>query len=75
MRDAFTRILSRAKYAAIGGAIGGAVGGVFSRNAASTGAALGALLGAAIGEKRVDAVSYISEIKERKSEIPSLANE
>ncbi len=60
-------MLSRARYAAIGGAIGGAVGGLISRNAASSGAALGALAGAFIGETRADASGRIDELKESVS--------
>jgi len=68
MAGRIRRVLSRARYAAIGGAIGGAVGGLISRNAASSGAALGALAGAFIGETRADASSRIDEIKERGEE-------
>lgn len=72
MRERIQFVISRAKYAAIGGAIGGAAGGLFGRNAASTGAAIGALAGAIVGEKRVAVTSFVSEVKERKSAVPVL---
>ena len=72
MRDRLAVVISRAKYAAIGGAIGGAAGGLLNKNAASTGAAIGALAGAMVGEKRVMVTSFVSDVKERKSEMPSI---
>ncbi|WP_224333546.1 YMGG-like glycine zipper-containing protein [Haloprofundus halobius] len=62
------RVLSRVRYAAIGGAIGGAVGGIVSKKAASTGAAVGALVGATFGETRVTARSRFDRMKERGEE-------
>lgn len=70
MRERFNVILSRAKYAAVGGAIGGAVGGIFGRNTASTGAAIGAFAGAIVGEKSVAVTSFVSNVKEKKTELP-----
>lgn len=72
MRERFTTTLSRAKYAGIGGAIGGFAGGLISRNAASTGAALGAIAGAIVGEKRVIVTSIVSDVKERRNELPAI---
>ncbi|WP_224267788.1 YMGG-like glycine zipper-containing protein [Haloprofundus salinisoli] len=62
------RVLSRVRYAAIGGAIGGAVGAVLSKKAASTGAAIGALVGATFGETQVTARSQFDRVKERGEE-------
>lgn len=70
MRERFSMIVSRAKYAGIGGAIGGFAGGLINKNAASTGAAIGALVGAIVGEKRVMVTSLVSDVKERKGELP-----
>ena len=72
MREHISLIVSRAKYAAVGGAIGGAVGGLVNRNAASTGAALGALVGATLGEKRVHVSSFVSDVKNGDTEVPLL---
>jgi len=76
MRDKLKRILSRARYAAIGAAIGGGIGGLLSTKYASTGAALGALVGATVGEKRVDVESRVEEFKaERASKVDIAADE
>lgn len=72
MRERLHVMVSRAKYAGVGGAIGGIVGGLISRNAASTGAAVGALAGATVGEKRVFVTSFVSDVKRRKDELPVL---
>ena len=74
MRARLTRMISRAKFAAIGAAIGGGVGGLYSTNAASTGAAIGGLVGAVIGEKRVMVTDLVADVKERKDELTPLAN-
>ena len=73
MREQIERVLSRVKYAAIGGAIGAAIGGLFSANGASSGAAVGALVGAVIGEKRVEVTSIVTEMKDRGPELPVLS--
>lgn len=73
MRERLERVISRVKFAAIGGAIGAALGGLYSANAASSGAAIGALVGAVIGEKRVEMTSLVTGIKERRPELPELA--
>ncbi|MCU4927003.1 glycine zipper 2TM domain-containing protein [Halobacteria archaeon AArc-dxtr1] len=62
------RMVSRARYAAIGAAVGAAVGGLVSRNAASTGGAIGGLIGAIAGETRVDAGTLFDDVKERANE-------
>lgn len=66
MGNRLKRILSRARYAAIGAAIGAGIGGLVSRNAASTGGAMGALVGAAIGEKRVSVDTFVEDVKEKR---------
>lgn len=65
MRQRVMRVLSRARYAAMGAAVGAAVGGLFSRNAASTGGAVGGLVGAVVGEKRVSTSGRVAELRER----------
>ena len=75
MRERFTVMVSRAKYAGAGGAIGGLIGGLISRNAASTGAAIGALAGAIVGEKRVVVDGVVAEIKDRRKDLPVLRSE
>ncbi|MFP8956524.1 glycine zipper 2TM domain-containing protein [Natrialbaceae archaeon A-CW3] len=65
VKDRLERMLSRARYAAIGAAIGGFLGGLVSKNAASSGAALGALAGASIGDRRPSAESRLEELKTR----------
>lgn len=62
------RVISRAKYAAVGAAIGAAAGGVISRNAASTAAGIGALVGATLGEKRVDVDEFVEGVKEKRGD-------
>ncbi|WP_224448398.1 YMGG-like glycine zipper-containing protein [Haloprofundus salilacus] len=62
------RMLSRARYAAIGAAIGAGLGGLFSKEAASTGGAIGALVGATFGETRVTARDRIDRIRARGEE-------
>lgn len=66
MGSRLKRILSRARYAAIGAAIGAGIGGLFSRNAASTGGAIGAALGATLGEKRVSIDTFVDDVKDRR---------
>ena len=68
MRKRLKRVLSRARYAAIGAAIGAGAGGLLGRNAASTGGALGAIVGATIGEKRVTVDSFIDNVKQKRAE-------
>ena len=68
MQKRVKRILSRARYAAIGAAVGAGIGGLLGRNAASTGGALGAIVGATIGEKRVSVDSFIDDVKERRAD-------
>jgi osmotically inducible lipoprotein OsmB len=75
MQKRIKRVLSRARYAAIGGAIGAGIGGLVGRNAASTGGALGAIVGATIGEKRVTVDSFIDDVKEKRAERDELAAE
>jgi len=69
----FKRVVSRAKYAAIGAAAGGALGGLVGRNAASTAAGVGALLGAIFGEKRVDVETLVDDVKARKPATDAVA--
>ncbi|WP_117594236.1 hypothetical protein [Haloprofundus halophilus] len=64
----FRRMLSRARYAAIGAAIGAGLGGLFGKEAASTGGAVGALLGATFGETRVSARSRFDKLRARSEE-------
>ncbi len=75
MQKRLKRILSRARYAAMGAAVGAGIGGLVGRNAASTGGALGAIVGATIGEKRVTVDSFIDDVKERRAERVELADE
>ncbi len=59
------RVLSRARYAALGAAVGAALGGLISKSAASSGGAIGGLVGATFGETQVTAQSRLEGIKER----------
>ncbi|MFP8889653.1 glycine zipper 2TM domain-containing protein [Natrialbaceae archaeon A-CW2] len=68
VKQRINRMLSRARYAAIGAAIGGFLGGLFNKNLASSGAAVGALAGAVIGERRPDAEQRFGELKNRGEE-------
>lgn len=75
MQKRLKRILSRARYAAMGAAVGAGIGGLFGRNAASTGGALGAIVGATIGEKRVSVDSFIDDVKEKRAQRAEVALE
>ena len=75
MKQRVKRVLSRARYAAIGAAIGAGVGGLVSRKAASTGGALGAVAGATVGEKRVTVDAFIDDVKEKRADRDVLESE
>lgn len=66
MKGRLSKVLNRAKYAAIGAAAGGFVGGLFGRNSASTAAGIGALAGALVGEKRSTVEELTDRIPERE---------
>jgi len=64
-RDRITKVLRRARYAAMGAAVGAAIGGLVSRNAASTGGAIGGLVGAIVAETTWTASSALERVRNR----------
>ena len=67
-RDRLTKVLRRARYAAMGAAVGAAIGGLFSRNAASTGGAIGGLVGAIVAETTWTASSALERVRDRNDQ-------